>query len=593
MNEPIPHRHPTIGVPGPRWSHVVRSFGASNESRSAQDAVTRFLIEFTTAKPGLTGRDDPLGRQNEAIAPLARENKVMCGKPECRSHRVDSWSRKAWPLDVWHPTIALLARIGRIARVAWVVLLGMGLLAGMGNGWGRAQETALESASETTKAVAAEANRDAPTYDLTLKAELGSTYRVKRELTAEGTIRAETPPSSSNELAAKTNDSLASKPLKLQVRARMEYDERIAAVEKGNMPARAARRVRQAGAAIRGEVRPSNIMLRPQVATLVAERRDRSVFLYSPGGPLTRAELDLARGPGDPLGWIDLLPNRPVAVGETWTLGETSVRELTDYDALASHTLEGTLVAVRDGDAEIRFRGLVNGVARGGEGKVACSAALLFNLKTGTIRKLVLNRNENRAAGPVETALTLKSTLTIEMTLISEPPAELNDAMLADLPSRPPTEWEELFYESPGGKFTLTHDRDWHLFWDDAKLTVLKRLQLGELVAQVNLSTGPNAGPGRHQDVVQFENDVKTVLGNRFREWIGKGEVQSPHNTFLYKVSARGVENEIGVIWTYFLAAGPQGDQLLGTFILGQGQLDTFSDQDDRLMKNLRFIPSR
>ena len=115
-------------------------------------------------------------------------------------------------------------------------------------------------------------------------------------------------------------------------------------------PRRSVRQVERAAATINGEVRPYTSALRPDVATLVADRREGSVSVVSPGGPLTRSELELVQGPGDPLALRSLLPYEPVAVGDRWTVGDLAARNLSGYDALASNALEATLESADDVD---------------------------------------------------------------------------------------------------------------------------------------------------------------------------------------------------------------------------------------------------
>ena len=42
--------------------------------------------------------------------------------------------------------------------------------------------------------------------------------------------------------------------------------------------------------------------------------------MVSPAGPLTRPELELVQGPGDPLDLADFLPARKSAKGRSWKL---------------------------------------------------------------------------------------------------------------------------------------------------------------------------------------------------------------------------------------------------------------------------------
>ena len=152
----------------------------------------------------------------------------------------------------------------------------------------------------------------------------GDTSRATIALKAEGSFKPATLPGSPE-----------AKPLALKVETRVEFVERVGTVDPKGVPRRAFRQVEGAAATINGEVRPSSSVLRPEVATLVADAprgvgRDRAV-----GGPLTRSELELVQGPGDPLALASMLPPGPVAVGDRWTVGDLAAKNLSGYDALA------------------------------------------------------------------------------------------------------------------------------------------------------------------------------------------------------------------------------------------------------------------
>jgi hypothetical protein len=164
-----------------------------------------------------------------------------------------------------------------------------------------------------------------------------------------------------------------------------------------------------------------------------------------------------------------------------------------------------------------------------------------------------------------------------------------DDAFLART-AEPQAGRDLLAFTAPDGKYTLVHDRDWHLFWDDAREIVLKRLDRGELVAQCNLADGPNAGKGRHQDLAQFREDLRKALADRFVKFVGQGEVDGhPAGGFRYKVTVQGRQGDAGVLWHYYLIAGPEGDQLIATFTLGLAQQAQFADQDLKLIGSLEW----
>ena len=367
------------------------------------------------------------------------------------------------------------------------------------------------------------------------------------------------------------------------------FVERVTSIDNEGRPRRSVRQVDQAAATINGEVRPSTSALRAEVATLVADRREALVAVTSSNGPLTRSELELVQEPGDTLALPSLLPSKSVAVGDHWTIGDLAARNLSGYDALATNALEATLEAVDENSARVRLLGTIRGAALGGEGSMACDGSFTFDRKANRVERLTLRRAETRRAGPIEDGLDVKSVLTVVRTsaLLASPLD--NEAFLAKLAEPAPGQ-ELLLFNAPDGKYSLLHDRDWHVYWDDSRQAILKRLDRGEMVAQCNLSAGPNAGKGRHQDLKQFRDDLKKALGERFVQFVGQGEVEgAPAGGFRYKVTVQGRQGDAGILWHYYLIASPEGDQLIATFTLGLAQQGQFADQDLRLIGSLEW----
>ena len=410
----------------------------------------------------------------------------------------------------------------------------------------------------------------------------GDTSRVTIELKADGTFRPSTPPGAPE-----------AKPMALKVATQLEFNERVIAVGAGGVPARTVRSETKAGATIGGEARPSTSAVRPEVSALAATRRtETAVDVVSLGGPLTRSELELVSGPGDPLALPALLPDKPVKVGDHWTIGELAARNLSGYDALAANSLEATLEALDDSAARVRLLGSIRGAALGGVGSMACDGSFRFDRKTGQVTELSLRRAETRRPGPVESGLDVKSVLTVTRTSIPAGEAPGLDDSVASLARNDPAARDRrlLLFKSPDGKYTLLHDRDWHLFWEDSRQVVFKRLDRGELVAQCNLAVGPDAGPGRHQDLNQFRNDLRKGLGGRFVRIVQEGEVEgAAAGGFRHKVTIEGRQGDAGVLWHYYLIAGPSGSQLIATFTLGMAQQTQFGASDLEMIGTLEW----
>jgi hypothetical protein len=395
------------------------------------------------------------------------------------------------------------------------------------------------------------------------------------------------------------------KPLALDVKTRLVFLERLIHDKAGSETGqdagtetrarspkrRAIRWVSQAAAAINGEVRPMSSLLRPELSLLVAQRDGDhgAVLVVSPAGPLTRSELELVEGLGDPLDLADFLPAQEVAKGHSWKLPTGAASALSGYDTVKSCTLEATLERFDESMAHVRLAGDIEGSVLGGPGTISCQGFLTFDRKSILIDRLEVNRTEKRQAGPVEAGLDVKSTLSVIRRRVPLPP-ELGDAALANVSLDTSPQRQLLQLVAASGKYTLLHDRQWHTYWDDPKLTVLKRIDNGQVVAQCNLASGPSAGKGRHQDLNQFRDDIRGSLKEKFIQFLGAGEVDgNPAGGFRYKVGVQGREGDLGVLWDYYLIASPEGDQLLATFTLAAQNVKDFGDQDLEMIGSLEW----
>jgi len=305
-----------------------------------------------------------------------------------------------------------------------------------------------------------------PAVELREALRAGSCTQVRIELKAEGLFRPGLPPSS---VAA---EAKLPKPLSLDIATRLIFNERIlnAASEPDGSgkeqpyrsPTMALRWVVQAASAINGEIRPTASLLRPGLSLLVAERTsaEGALVVVSPAGPMTRAELELVEGLGDPLLLPDLLPMKPVEKGQSWKLPNSAVFALTEYDTLKSTTVEATLEELDENAARIRLKGEVRGSAHGGAGTITCEGFAHFDRQTRLVDRLELNRTENRQAGPVEAGLEVKSTLTVRRRPARLAP-EIADRGVAGLPLDTSPQRQLLQLISPDGKYDVLHDRQW------------------------------------------------------------------------------------------------------------------------------------
>lgn len=435
--------------------------------------------------------------------------------------------------------------------------------------------------------MAGSARAEQPQEGATLREEPGrhASTATRIDLRATGFYRPDLPPDE------KTPEAKMPKPLDIDIQTRLIFRERR--VEGDGERPKAVRLVSQAASAINGEVRPTAHELREELSLLIAERVDDGgrVVVVSPSGSLTRGELELVQGLGDPLHLPDLLPEGPVSRGDKWALSNAALMAISGYETIQSNKVEAEVESITDDRAAILIRGEVEGTVLKGSGAMTIDGRLGFDRGAALIDQLELNRTEDRQPGPIEAGLDLKSTLKI----IRRPtalPSELSDEALEALPLDVTPARKLLQLIAPDGRYDLLHDRTWHTYWDDSKLIVLKRFEPDKdrITAQCNFTYGPHAGKGKHQDVQQFRDDVRKAMGDRFSQFLGAGEVDpGEEGGFRYKLGVQGREGELGVLWYYYLIASPAGDQLLATFTLAASDAVGFAEEDETLIGSLRW----
>lgn len=445
-----------------------------------------------------------------------------------------------------------LKPIARMGLAAWLALAGSGI--------GSADEAKVEL-------------REAPA--------IGQATRVTITLQADG---------------SRPDYEARGKPLPFKVETHVDYLEKIVAIGPNAEPTQAVRRVERASAEIdffRGVGQSMTVQIRPEVTLLISDRQSESVLTYSAGGPLLRNEVDLLQGPGDPLTLVGLLPTGDVGIGDSWNVGPLASKALTEYETLSHQGLKAKLEKLDDQEALIRLDGEIQGAVRGGEGTIKFDGELFFDRQNSLVRRLVLNREESRKKGHVESAIEAESTLTVTREPI-ELPEELSDEALKELSLEAEPHRLLLLYASPGGEYRILHDRNWHLAFEDVRRAVLKRIENGQTVAQCDLALGSRVGPGRHQDTDQFREDVRTALGEYFGEFVGSGEIDGPDDgNFRFKLAVEGKPREEAPesipLWYYYLIASPEGDQLYAVFTLSQALEAAFGAQDLSMVGSLEW----
>ncbi len=378
------------------------------------------------------------------------------------------------------------------------------------------------------------------------------------------------------------------KSLPMSVVANLKYDERLLALDPAGLPRRSARCYYDTQAAIKVDQGGEKPSLDPARRLIVAERREKAAsLLYCPTAHLLREELDLIDVPAGSLLVDELLPAEPVAFGDTWKLSDDTLARLLCLDAVSWGDVTSVLGEIKDGIAEIAAAGSVSGAVGGVSTEIELKAKYRFDLAQHRIIFVALLIKEKRSVGHVGPGLDTVAKVLVSITPISSS-QYLTDDLLATIPATDSPQLATLEYAAASGQFRFQHDRRWYLTSDDAKLTILRLLDRGELVAQCNVSllAGEKKTP---VTLAEFQQDVQKSLGKNFGQFTSASQATSEAGYSVLRVVARGTVSQLPIEWIYYLVQDGQGKRVSLAFTYEQELADRFAQADRTLVAQLRL----
>src|SRR6185437_10701473 len=114
---------------------------------------------------------------------------------------------------------------------------------------------------------------------------------------------------------------------------------------------------------------------------IVVDGGASQTVLFSPQGPLVREELDLLDVPGNTLWLENLLPAKPVAVGDRWRHDDQLLASLLGLDAVSQADVNSELKTIDADNARCELAGEVHGAVGGVATDISFKAKYRFDRK--------------------------------------------------------------------------------------------------------------------------------------------------------------------------------------------------------------------
>jgi hypothetical protein len=359
-------------------------------------------------------------------------------------------------------------------------------------------------------------------------------------------------------------------------------------VDEAGRPTRSVRYYDDTRAVIKVEQGGQKPTLDAARRLIAVERPDKSApILYCPTAPLSREELDLVDVPGNSLLVDELLPSDAVALGESWKLADGTLAALLSLDAVSWTDVTCVLGEIKAGLAEVAAAGSINGAVGGVATEIELKAKYRYDVVHQRIIFLALLIKEKRAVGHVGPGLDTVAKVLMKLVPIGTS-EHLTPQAVAQVPAAHSPQMLRLGYVSTSGEFQFWHDRRWYLTSDDAKLTVMRLLDRGELVAQCNVSL-LHGGKKAPVTLAEFQHDVQTSLGKNFGQFTSASQSASAAGYTVLRVVARGAVAQVPIEWIYYLVEDPQGKRVTLAFTYEQSLTERFAQADREVVSQLRM----
>ncbi len=377
---------------------------------------------------------------------------------------------------------------------------------------------------------------------------------------------------------------------KMGVKCNFSYDEKTLEVPTGSADrSRSARYYDRLDTVIKVEDEVIKPVLRPQRRLIGVEIEPPKMTLFSPHGTLTRDELDLIDVLANSLLLDQLLPEKPVAIGEAWKHPKELMVALLGLDAAGQSDVQSVLKEVTDTVARMELSGRVEGALGGVSTEIELKAKYRFDLKSKRIDWLGLLVKEQRSIGHVKRGVDAVARLQIQISPKASSP-RLTDATLENLSLTPTAGLSQLSYAPAKSGWQVTHDRRWYVIGDHRDLTILRRIDRGELIAQCNVSALPKSAPGKQVSLTEFQEDVQKALGKSFGEFVEAGQWANEADYRVYRVVVRGEVSQLPIQWNYYLVADEHGYQVAFAFTVEHKLVERFDKADEELIRSFRFL---
>jgi hypothetical protein len=322
----------------------------------------------------------------------------------------------------------------------------------------------------------------------------------------------------------------------------------------------------------------------------IDDAKPEKIALFSPHGMLNDDEWVLLDLMADSLMIDRLLPDNPVAVGQSWKHSDAVIATLCGLDRVTRNDVQSVLSSVKDEVARMELSGRVEGTEDGLATTIELKAKYRFEVKAGRITWIGLLVKQKRDAGQVVPGLDVVARVQATVTPVKES-AYLTDAALKGLPLTATEELNNIAYDCQDGSWQLVHDRNWRVTTQTGDMATLRMADEGKTLAQCKISALAQTAKSNGQvTLADFQADIQRALDKSFGQFVQAKQSSNTADYRVYRVVVQGKASGVPIRWIYYLIADKLGRQAVLVFDLKEESLERFGSAEEQLVNSFRFL---
>lgn len=305
---------------------------------------------------------------------------------------------------------------------------------------------------------------------------------------------------------------------------------------------------------------------------------------------ITRDEIDLINVPFNTSIVNRLLPETgSTSVNQTWQPSNEVLAALLNIDAISSNDINLKLHSASENFATILISGKVNGAVSGVATEVDLNGVIKFDRSEKRVRSVNVTIQENRSIGHAEPGFNVTAKLNADLAFTGIP-KELTDKAMADAGFKRSGEAQFIKYESDVTYFTFVYDPRWRIMVDQPKLTVMRLVDKGDLIAQCNISPLTAYEPGKRLELTKFTEEVSAAIKEGNGKVVESREFETANGLNIIRVDASGLVKELPITWVYYHIADKKGRRAAMVCTLESRLYDRLAESDQVIARSFEFL---